>query len=124
MFITIAFYLQNIWHDGYGHDAVVFAGWELNMNWIWQGATTSRESARTHSFSLEAGETRLRLHHRLQSVFLLSLPAHINQIDTMVKDRTIVSCGAFEYIFFLHYRWVRILLKKIFSEKPSHIVCI
>jgi len=58
MFITIAFYLQNIWHDGYGHDAVVvFAGWELNMNWIvWQGATTSRESARTHSyFSLEAG---------------------------------------------------------------------
>jgi len=24
MFITIAFYLQNIWHD-------VFAGWELNV---------------------------------------------------------------------------------------------
>jgi len=33
MFITIAFYLQNIWHDGYGHDTVVvFAGWELNVS--------------------------------------------------------------------------------------------
>jgi len=50
-----------------------------------------------------------RLHHRLQSVFLpvyascslsLSLPAHINQIDTMVKDGAIVSAfGAFGDIF-------------------------
>jgi len=43
MFITIAFYLQNIWHDGYGHDAVVvFCGMGIECDRAQLGAERAR----------------------------------------------------------------------------------